>query len=123
MAHNPPSQWVAITDGVTDLSISGGGIPIAPIQGTFTDRSGTITLGGTAQTLAAANTSRHYLIVVNDDTSETLWINFTTAAVTSQPSIPIQPRGSYVLENSVISTELVSVIAATTSHAWTAKEM
>lgn len=100
-----------------DGSISGG-----PVGGTLTDRSGTITTGGTAQQLAPANASRHYLLVVNDSATETMWINFTTTAVTSEPSIPILANGSFVMESSFVSTEAVSIIAATTGHPWTAKE-
>lgn len=112
----PVQEYVCLVD-------SSGNAIVPPVtQGTLTDKSGTITLGGTAQTLAAANSSRKYLLVVNDDPAELLWINFTTAAVASQPSIPIGPRGSFVMEGDFISTELVSVIAATTSHAFTAKE-
>lgn len=95
---------------------------ISGTQGTLTDRSGTITLGGTAQTLAAANATRKYLIVENVSQTEDLWINFTTTAVVGQPSLLIKPNGVFVMESSFVSTELVSVIAATTSHAWAAKE-
>lgn len=121
------NAWpVEVTDGTNVLGTAAHPVQIggttAPAQGTLTDRSGTVTTGGTAQTLAGANSSRKYLLIVNDSASETLWFNFTTTAVASQPSIPIQPNGSFVMEASYVSTEAVSVIAATTGHAFSAKE-
>jgi hypothetical protein len=92
------------------------------LQGALTDKSGTITTGGTAQQLAAANPTRRYLLVQNLDSSNPLWINFTTTAVQTQPSIRIGVGGSFVMEAGFISTELVSVVGAVTGHAWTAKE-
>jgi len=99
-----------------------GTISSTPSSGTLTDRSGTITAGGTAQTLAASNSSRKYLLIENQDSAESLWINFTTAAVTSQPSIELQPGATFVMDSAFVSTELVSVIAATTGHKFAAKE-
>lgn len=96
---------------------------VAPVRGSLTDRSGTITTGGTSQQIAGANTSRSYLLVVNPPTNTaTLWLNFTTAAAASQPSIPILPGGSFVMESGYVSTEAVNVIAATTSMPFVAKE-
>lgn len=97
----------------------------APKQGSFTDRSGTITLGGTAQTLAAANASRVYLVVENSDTSANagdLWINFGTTAVQAQPSIRIPVGATYVSDPQFISTQGVSIIGPNTGQAFTAKE-
>ena len=106
----------------TALPVSGTVTANAGI-GTLTDRSGTITAGGTAQTLAAANTARKYLLIQNLHATEVLWVNFTTAAVANQPSLQLAAAGgSLVMESSYVSTELVSVIAATTGHAFSAKE-
>ena len=91
------------------------------ISGTLIDRSGTITLGGTAQSLAPANANRKYFIFQNISAAN-LYINFTAAAVASQPSITIAAGGSYVMESSFVSSEAISVIGATTGQAFTAKE-
>lgn len=93
-------------------------------QGTLTNRSGTITVGGTAQAAMAANASRRYLLIRNPATeTEALYFNFTTTAVvTGQPSITLQPGEGFVMENSFISTEAISVVAATTGHKFVAKE-
>lgn len=89
--------------------------------GTLTNRSGTITTGGTAQTLAAANANRRYLFIQNLSSSE-LWINFTTAAAQSQPSIRLDAGASFTMEGSFVSTELISIIGSTTGQAFSAKE-
>jgi hypothetical protein len=98
-----------------------GTVTANPATGTLTDRSGTITAGGTAQQLAAANTSRKYFFVQNLS-AENMWVNFTTTAVASQPSIRLTPGSSFTLEGGFVSTEAVHVIAATTGSAWSAKE-
>lgn len=100
-----------------------------PTQGTLTDRSGTITTGGTAKQLMAANANRKYLLIQNPSTAagqeiataESLWINFTTNATTARPSIEVVSGGSIVMDK-FVSTELISVNAATAGHAWIAKE-
>jgi len=60
---------------------------------------------------------------VNNST-DVLWINFTSAAVAGQPSIQIQPNGgSYLMSGNAVSTEAVSIIGATTGDSFTAKQM
>jgi hypothetical protein len=107
---------VAITDAsgnqITNYSSS---------SGAFTDRSGTITAGGTQQTLAAALATRKYFFFQNLSI-EDMWLNFTTVATADQPSIKVVSGGSFALEGSFVSTELISIIAATTGSKWTAKE-
>ena len=117
--------FIGGTDG-TDLRALATdtlGRQVTTATGTLTNRSGTITAGGTAQVLMAVNASRKYLLVQNPSAAtESLWINFTTAAVESQPSIELTPGQGFLMEAGFISTEAVSVIAATTGHAFTAKE-
>lgn len=101
---------------------SGVPVPTAPSPGTFTNRSGTITTGGTSQTLAAINTARKALLVQNPcAATENLYINFTSAAAVGT-SFELLPCGSYTSSGNFISTELVTVLAATTGHAFVAKE-
>lgn len=125
-------DWhVAIVDSAQDPITVGNPFPVtgtvtgtvttAPQSGTFTDRSGTITLGGTAQQVAAANSSRKYFLFQNVS-AETLWINFGTTAVANQPSIKIPVDAGFVLEGLFINTALISVIGATTGSAFVAKE-
>lgn len=101
---------------VGTITATGGG-------GTLTDRSGSITTGGTSQTLAPANPSRQYLFIQNPpNATENLYINFTSAASAASGSIGLVPGQSFVMETNFISTELVTVYAATAAHAYTAKE-
>lgn len=90
-------------------------------QSPLADGSGSITTGGTAQTVFAANTNRRYLYIQNNSTAA-LWINFTTTATTSQPSIQIAAGADFVMDGSFVSTELVSIVGATTGQTFTAKQ-
>lgn len=127
------STQIGYTDGSGNLQAASDTNPLPVIwnapRGTFTDRSGNITTGGTSQQLMAVNANRKYLIIVNPTVAtENLYINFTSAATvaiaqaTATSSIPIAPGGSYNLGFSEITTEAVNIIAATTAHAFIAKE-
>jgi hypothetical protein len=98
------------------------GRPIITSTGTLTDGSGTVTAGGTAQTVFAANAARRYLLIQNNSTSA-LWVNFTATAVAGQPSLQLAAGQAFVMENGTVSTEAISIIGATTGQAFTAKEM
>lgn len=102
---------------------AGGGTAPAPNQGTWTDRSGTVTAGGVSQTLAAANSARKRLLIENPPSAtENLTFNFTATAV-GAAALVLVPGGAYDSEGGPVSTELVTVSAATTAHAFIAKEM
>lgn len=90
--------------------------------GTLTNRSGTITAGGTAQQVMAANSSRKYLLFQNvSDTA--MWIDFGTTAVADSPSVLVPASGGAVVqEGTFVSTQSVSVFCATTGKKFTAKE-
>lgn len=94
---------------------------LSPSTGSFTNRSGTIALGGTRQQVMAANSSRKYLFFQNVSDTD-MWINFGVNAVADQPSIYIAPGADYVLESSFVSTQAVDVMCATTGKSYTAKE-
>ena len=101
---------------------SSGGTPISPSNGTLTNRSSTIAVAATAQQLAAVNASRKYLLIENLDGANSLWVNFTTTAVQSQPSIELKPGATLVMESSYVTTELISVIGPNAGQAFCAKE-
>lgn len=104
-----------------------GGTPVA--VGGLTDRSGTITTGGSAQQLAAANTTRRYLLVQNHSTG-VLWVNLTGTAAVGQPSIALSAcavandgtGGVLAFEGSFVPTGAVSILGATTGQAFSARE-
>ena len=116
-------ELITSTSAALDVNIKSGTATTAstPTKGTLTDRSGSITSGTVAQTLAAANATRKYFLFVNQSAGN-MWLNFTTTATMDQPSILIVPTGSLAMEAGFISTELISVIGATTGQKWMAKE-
>lgn len=91
-------------------------------RGALTDRSGTITTGGTAQNAMAANASRKYARITNPiSATESLWVNDSGTATAASPSEELLPGDQYET-NGFAPTGAISVIAATTSHAFTARE-
>lgn len=94
---------------------------VAPVRGAITNRSGTITLGGTSQTLAAANAARSYFFVQNIST-DVLWIDFGVAAVQDQPSVKLCPEATFVMEGGFVSTDAINIIGPTTGAKFVAKE-
>jgi len=121
-ASNPLPVGGTDLDAIsTALQALAGGTATPP-GGALTDKSGTITSGGSAQQAAAANAARRYLLVSNPSAAEDLWFNLGTAAVANQPSIRLPPGTAWESPSSFCPTGLVSVIAATTSHAFTVKE-
>lgn len=85
-------------------------------------KSGTITLGGTAQTVMAANTSRKGYFFQNIST-ETMWGSFLgDAAADTAGSFEIAPK-AVISSGSVCETNALSVVSATPGSKFTAWEM
>jgi hypothetical protein len=86
----------------------------------YTDRSSTITAGGTAQVLVAANESRDHLFIGNPNLTGSLWVNDLggTAAANGAGSTEITP-GDVVQTR---SRSAISIIHATTAAKFTAGE-
>lgn len=98
----------------------------------FTDRSSTITAGGTSQTLMASNNNRRRFIIFNPASAagqgitsvESLFFNFTSAAgVNNGTSIELLPGQMYDSGIGTVTPEGITVNAATTGHVYVAKEM
>lgn len=118
------------------VTISPGSITVSttPLVITPTDRGGTITAGGTAQSLAALNASRKFLFVENPCTAageggiaaaEDLFISVTGNATVNGAGnyADLPPCGSAsVAYNGTVFTAAVTVNAATTGHRWSATE-
>ena len=85
------------------------------------DRSGTITLGGTAQNVMAANASRHGCLIQNQSAGDE-WISELTTAVASEPSLWLPPGGTFTCPTGGISLLAISIYGATTSQAFAARE-
>lgn len=112
----------SVTQGTSPWVISG------QANVTLTDCSGSITLGGTAQNAFAAAATRRGFTIANIDTSEPLWISFTTtAAASGTGSYPLGPADTTTFSNlSSFTSPLgmgintaLSVVAATTAHKFT----
>jgi hypothetical protein len=92
-------------------------------DGTITDRSVTITAGGTAQTAAPANPTRVYLLIQNPSAAPgPVWFSTSTTAVADSPAIELAPGQAWESPASVCPTGAISVIAATTGAKVTIKE-
>jgi hypothetical protein len=83
----------------------------------FVDLSGAVALGGTAQTFAAADSSRRYLRLTNPGAAgESLWVNDKGAAASSSDGKSFElPPGTVFVWPTAPSTA-VSLLAATTAH-------
>lgn len=116
----------ALVSGRLDVNIGSGSVTAVPgaIGLTYVDRSGSIAAAPTAQVLMAANSTRKTLLIQNPTTAtETLWIRFTgTAAIDGNTSWPLEPGDTWFESGSGVSTQAVSVCAATTGHVWRAME-
>jgi hypothetical protein len=93
---------------------------ISPSGRIFTSAGAqTITAGGAAQTVFAANTSRVYLFIVN--TSDTIMYLDVTGAAATTASIPLAASGGFY-EPLVAPSALISILCATTGKAFVAKQ-
>ncbi len=98
-------------------------LPISP-RGrtvTYTDRSGTIAAGGTAQTLAPANAARGGFLVQNVSSGD-LWITSMGTASAAQPSLKIGAGQLYEFPQSGIPASALSIVGGATGQAFTARE-
>lgn len=109
----------AVDLDIRNLSDTQDSIRVAPVVGTLTDRSGTATT--TSSQIAASNATRKYFFIQNNSNS-TIWFNFTTAAITSQPSIRLLSGETFIMENNFISSEAINIIAVSSTRDFTAKE-
>lgn len=86
------------------------------------DISGTITTGGTAQTLVGPNPDRRGFKIFNASNGD-LWINDCgAAAVQASPSERIPAGATYISEIGGATVRGISIIGATTAQAFTARE-
>ena len=103
-----------------------GGVTF-PVNVGVTDCSGTVTTGGTAQNAFAAGATKHGFFIMNLS-SDPMWINFTGAAVVGGSGSFLLPAGSSTIAGGSFTAPpgfgmntALSVIAATTSDAFTCK--
>jgi hypothetical protein len=116
------STWTSGAATVAlQTSLAGGSSSGGVIQGLtgLTDRSGSITVGGTAQVLAVANSTRNISGFWLQNTSlDWLYVNdLTTANITSYA---IAPGAEW--NPAVISNGAISIFGAITGQTWIARE-
>lgn len=82
--------------------------------------AGTVTTGGTFQTLLAPAPSRLGCQIINPTTAtEALYVYIGTGTATTPKSIPLVPGGVFTCNfGSIVLTDQISVEATTTSHAF-----
>ncbi len=121
----PPYMWLA-TGGtaVTDLTlaaiITNGAANVNAQPSTVTgvvDISGTITAGGTPQTLMALDTARKKWIISNPSTATEI-LQFSFGSSTNYINLP--PGTTWVEDSNAVAGDQVNIVAATTGHAFTA---
>jgi hypothetical protein len=127
-----PLLWNAGNPLISGAVTVSGTVTAQPLTGAYTNRSGAIAAAGVSQQLAAANGTRRRLFILNPSTAagqniaaaERLFINFTTAAgIDDGLSIELQPGQSFDSGQGPMTTELITVNAATIAHRYIAKEM
>lgn len=92
------------------------------VRGSVIDGSGTLTTGGTSQQVFPANAGRYYVMCQNPITAtETLFVNFGSAASTSGGSYELAAGGSITFDSNFIPAGTVNVNAATTGHRFVCK--
>ena len=110
-----------LMNGGTIVS-SSNPLPITYTAATLTSRSGTIAVGGTAQTLMAANASRKGWFIQNVSTGD-LWVNrFGGTASAAQPNILVPSGALYETPAGGSGGNAISVFGATTGQAFTSSE-
>jgi hypothetical protein len=88
---------------------------------TETSRSGTIAVGGAAQPLMAANTSRHGYALQNQSTAN-LYVNCLATATQDNNSLLITPGQLYETPSNHTPTGACSIIGPTTGQTFYARE-
>lgn len=115
-------KLIAGINGVNDGDIAKTNpLPTIRPTKTPTDISGTITLGGTAQVLVAANANRTGFMVQNNSAG-LLWISEITTAIEDQPSIQIPVGETYICPEGACGVAALSIVGPTTAQTFTARE-
>lgn len=94
---------------------------ITAAPATQVDRSGTITAGNTAQVLMPANPGRVGYYIQNTSDGD-LWLNELGTANLRQPSLKIPSGALYESPITGCAAGAISIIGATTSQAFAARE-
>ena len=112
---------VKIIETLNDgADIQANQVPVYTTVRTSTDKSGTVTSGGTAQNAIAANAQRKGWMLTNLS-SDILYVRDDGTAASATTGVPVYP-GQTVNDGGQASTSAISVLGATTGDVWSAKE-
>lgn len=110
------------TDSAIVVSVSPNSGPTdTVVRATAVDRGGTITAGGTAQQMMAANANRRGYSVQNQSTGD-LYINALAAATIDYHSLKIPAGSLYESPPNHVGPGAISIIGATTAQAYYSRE-
>lgn len=112
-----PSPHLGVNGALeVDDDSSTSAMIVSPILSTATNVGGTITLGGTAQTIAVANAARQGGYIYNPKTAtESLFVSESGTATANSPEIT--PGGMF----QIMATNAISLLGATTGHIFDAE--
>lgn len=99
-------------------------VPAMAIVGqpkTHTNRSGSITSGGVAQQLMAANARRTGFLVQNVSDTD-MWVSWIGTASAGQPSLKLVAGALYETKDTACPQTAISIFCATTGKEFTATE-
>jgi hypothetical protein len=116
---------VSVTGSVT-ATVSGP-VTATPTIATTTDQSGTVTVGGTFQTVATSSPTRLSLEADNicnvaaqcSSTFDYCYVSFASSPTKSN-SVPIPPGGSYLRASGVIPSDAMKITCDTTGDKYRA---
>ena len=94
-------------------------LPVQNVSASPVDRSSTITAGGTAQVLLAANANRKGIEFFNNSVGS-IWLNVVGPAAAGGGSIEVRSGGYW--SPPVVPVTAISVIGTTTGQAFTCWE-
>lgn len=107
----------------TPSAIAQQNITISSQVSVFTDRSGTITTGGTAQQVMTINAVRHYYIFQNISTGD-FWYSFTNPTPTpgGLGCFKVTPGGTTTPDPQFVTSQAMYLYGATTGQAFSLSE-
>jgi len=110
---------IASDNTINPVKLDSFGVLRTTRQGAFTNKSGTITAGGTSQNIAAYHADRNYFFFQNvSDT--TMYLNLSANATTS--SIPVAANGGTFVWDNFAPINPINVFCAATGKAFVAFE-
>lgn len=120
-------QFVKLVDGTdestTRVAATTRGLRVQPAAApmTDTDRSGTITVGGSQQTLMPPNPARNGFMIQNTST-EDQWFNWSGSATVASPSFKVPPDCLYETPAHAVPVGEIKIIGPTTGQSFSARE-